>query len=111
MYEVYLVSYPTAKSSIQKAFVQTIEDICTLAKGLSIIGIKGADPPDYAFDGTRVSVKSTFYTSISACHINRYECSLDVGGVIKDCNQDDGAGTSSIFDVSTGEFKFSSSNK
>ena len=111
MYEVYLADYPTNKSSIQTAFIQTIEDGCTLANGLTMTGTAEEDPPVYTFDGTIISILNTFSPSIPACSITYYDCNLDVGGVTKSCDYDDGAGTFSRFDANTGAFTYSSSNK
>ena len=111
MYEVYLADYPTNKSSIQTAFIQTIEDGCTLANGLTMTGTAEEDPHVYTFDGTITSILNTFSPSIPACSITYYDCNLDVGGVTKSCDYDDGAGTFSRFDANTGAFTYSSSNK
>ena len=109
MYEVYLEDYPTVKTSMQTAYIQTIEDICTSANGLTLTSVAGANPDIYFFDGTLISVLNTFTQSNAGCPIIRYECSLD--GVSMVCDYDDFAGTVSTFDVSTGEFTYSSTNK
>jgi hypothetical protein len=60
MYEVYLLDYPSVKSSMKTAFVQTIEDSCTMAKGLTITGTSQQNPPAYEFDGNILSVLNIF---------------------------------------------------
>ena len=106
-----MLEYPTVKSSMQTAYIQTIEDGCTSANGLTITGIAKEDPSLYMYDGTIVSVENKFSLSIPSCFITHYDCSLQVGGATKSCDFNDNAGTFCSFDANKGALMYSSTKE
>ena len=113
-----LVNYPSIVSAPEDASIEiVIKDRCSVEGGLTFAtSLYLSQPGPYYFSGWIVSINTpnVLETNYPAkCPILAYVCTVTLPDVISTtmaCDQDDGAGTVSTFDTTTGVFAVQSSN-